>query len=465
MKMISKKILAAALAAAVAVSASACSFGKGSNESDTDTNGADFEITQTDTETESDTESEVDTDIGIHKDYDKEECEGFYDSGVLVIDQDGHKRGMDMFAGTNADFYANELNILKESVGSKVKVYSMIVPTACEFYTPANYLEDITSQNDVIEDVGEKLMDVINVNPTETLLNHNGEDIFARTDHHWQALGAYYACKVFAKAAGVDYADISTYQKIDVDGYVGSLPNFMMGDGGYALENDPEVFTYYVPSNKYTTFYYDQAFQFISSGELLAENTDTRYLTFIGGDSYSVKVHTDVKNSRNLLVIKDSFGNAAIPFLTSSFTNIYVVDMRYFEANIVELVEEFGITDVLFLMNSYSAVGGNAQNLETLRTQATPGNLQDDASDVDFEDDVAEDSSSDSMDNDNSSDANSYVDNTSYGVGLNNPIDNGDDLPDNDESYDDGYNDSYDDGYDDGNVEYEVDDGGEDYYY
>ncbi len=59
-----------------------------------------------------------------------------------------------------------------------------------------------------------------------------------------------------------------------------------------------------------------------------------------------------MKNGRKLLVIKDSFGNAEIPFYTSSFEQIYVLDVRYFERNLVNFIETTGVTDVLFTMSA-----------------------------------------------------------------------------------------------------------------
>ncbi|MGN0479417.1 MAG: DHHW family protein, partial [Hominenteromicrobium sp.] len=79
-----------------------------------------------------------------------------------------------------------------------------------------------------------------------------------------------------------------------------------------------------------------------------------------------VKVDTEVKNGRKLLVVKDSFGNAEIPYYTSSFEQIYVVDVREFQRNLVNFIDTTGVTDVLFTMSAYSVVGTNASNITNL---------------------------------------------------------------------------------------------------
>ena len=89
----------------------------------------------------------------------------------------------------------------------------------------------------------------------------------------------------------------------------------------------------------------------------------------MGGDEKITHVTTDVKNGRNLVIIKDSYGNALVPFLTSSFENIYVIDMRYFELNAIDYIKDVNATDVLFAMNTFSATGSNYKELETIRTQ------------------------------------------------------------------------------------------------
>ena len=89
----------------------------------------------------------------------------------------------------------------------------------------------------------------------------------------------------------------------------------------------------------------------------------------MGGDDSSVKIKTGVNNGRKLLVVKDSYGNAEIPFYTNSFEEIYVVDMRYFKCNLVNFINDMDITDVLFTMAAYSVVGGNAENIDMLITQ------------------------------------------------------------------------------------------------
>lgn len=313
----------------------------------------------------------------VQKDFRKENAEGdIAENGMLIINQNNHWRGLELFGGGSGNAYVSSLNLLREKLDKKINIYSMPAPLASEFYTPANFSDYSASQADCFKNIASRLSDgITSVDITTVLSKHTEENIYCRTDHHWQPLGAYYAAQAFANTAGVPFADIKEYKKVDTEGFVGTLYAF---SGDSRLLNDPETFTYYEPLTEYSTYYYDSEFKYKYSGNLLV-NVDTAnsYLRFMGGDDQVVKVKTNVNNGRKLLVIKDSYGNAEIPFYTSSFEEIYVVDMRYFKRNLVNFVNTMGITDVLFTMASFSAVGTNADNIESLITQDADSRIVD----------------------------------------------------------------------------------------
>ena len=78
-----------------------------------------------------------------------------------------------------------------------------------------------------------------------------------------------------------------------------------------------------------------------------------------GSDERIAHVHTQANNGRRLVIFKDSYGNALLPFLTSSFEDIYLCDIRYFDLNALTFISDVGATDLLFAMCTFSAVGPN----------------------------------------------------------------------------------------------------------
>lgn len=297
---------------------------------------------------------------------DQEEMDGEIANNILIVKD----RGLMLYGGSksNAERYANFVNQYKAELGSQVNVYSLVAPTAVSFYLPKIYESYTASEKDTISYLNTFLNGVVPVDAYSVLAEHKEEAIYSRTDHHWQPLGAYYAAKAFAASAGVPFADLSAYETVQLDGYVGTLYGYTNNS---VFKDNPEPFVYYKPTNQITTTYYDIDMTNEREGSLMLREVDklptsSWYLVFMGGDERITCVTTDCTNGRRLLIIKDSYGNALVPCLTQSFSEIWVVDMRYFEPSVIEFAREHAITDVLFAMNTFSATGNNAKNLEEI---------------------------------------------------------------------------------------------------
>lgn len=288
---------------------------------------------------------------------------GVITNGQIVAYINGNYRAISLFGGGSGRSYASYVNEFAERLDG-INVYSMVVPTSGAYYTPSNFDEYNASHLDSINSINSLLSDKVTaVDGYSALLEHVDEDIYLRTDHHWAPLGAYYAAQAFAEAAGVPFADISTMERRDIEGYVGTMYSFTQSAD---LLNDPETFTYYVPANDFRAYYYDTAYNYDGQYPFFLQMpVSSSYSTFMGGDQKIVRIDTDVDNGRVLAVFKDSYGNAEIPFYFGSFESIYVLDMRYFDLS-VDFLKEQGVTDLLFTMCTFSAVGENAEDLNTI---------------------------------------------------------------------------------------------------
>ncbi|MBQ2798236.1 MAG: hypothetical protein IJF09_02490 [Ruminiclostridium sp.] len=293
--------------------------------------------------------------------------DGVVTNGQVAVTIDGHRWGISLYGGGTGENYAKYLNEFKEKVGSNVNVFNMVVPTASAFYLPAGYEEYNASHRDSINSIANNLVNVINIDGYAALEAKTDEYIYTRTDHHWMPLGAYYAAKAFCDVAMVPVKELSTYEPVDVEGFVGTMYAFTEYDE--QIKNDPETFRYYIPSTDYTVTYYktdftiDEDVKFYTS-IFVEQPASGAYSTFMGGDQKIVKIETENKNGRKLCVFKDSYGNAEIPFYIDSFQEIYVCDVRYFDVYAPDFVKDNGITDVLFTMCTFSAVGENAEGIK-----------------------------------------------------------------------------------------------------
>ena len=277
-------------------------------------------------------------------------------NGLLVINKGtSDVRAMELYGGGFAvgKNYANSLNKYKKDLGQYVNVYNMSIPMAVAYYLPSEFKDQSASVPDNINNIVSHLKNIVNVDAYSAIKPHTNEYIYSRTDHHWQPLAAYYAAREFAKQAQVDFADLSSYEKLVKKDYVGTL----YGSSGEAqLNKYPDTFTYYKPANKYDTYYYNTNFTGKEKSSLFfdwASGVNT-YSVFLGKDNVVTQIDTDVKNGRTLVIYKDSFGNAIVPFLVGSFEHIYVCDYRFSDFNAVEFCNEVGATDLLFATSLFT---------------------------------------------------------------------------------------------------------------
>ena len=82
-----------------------------------------------------------------------------------------------------------------------------------------------------------------------------------------------------------------------------------------------------------------------------ALDTKDKYAVFFGGNQALVKISTRAKADRRFLVIQDSYAHCFLPFLFEDASEIDVVDLRYYNQKLSDLIAEGNYTDVLFLYN------------------------------------------------------------------------------------------------------------------
>ena len=274
-------------------------------------------------------------------------------------------RALEIYYGSEdrSKLFAETLNAFAEKLDPSVNVYSMVIPKASAYYLKYSEtyakLADRCKNN--IETVASNLSERIkNVDAYNAMLPHESEEIYFRTDHHWTALGAYYAVEEFCQVAGVNCTPLDNYTLNRREGFVGSMYNYT-GKNPKILNNPEDMITL-VTSSPYTATFFNQTFSNGFEHDLFwsvsEEKKSSWYLTFICGDTYTVRVKSGTcTNGRKLLIVKDSYGNILPTLLVDSFEEIYVVDARKFELSLVDTVNSLGITDVLFAEVAYSAVG------------------------------------------------------------------------------------------------------------
>ncbi len=233
-------------------------------------------------------------------------------------------------------------------------VYNMVVPTHTEFGIPSRLAGEIytQSQSQNIKTIySSYTADVKPINCYNALCKHKDEYVYFNTDHHWTGLGAYYAYQAFCEQTGQQALALTDCTEKTVEGFEGS---FYSADSSLTPDTVHYwQFPYQTHAKRQeepgadmydTDVYYEGA---AGSGA---------YITFIYGDSSLFVEYNDTnKNGKKIAVVKESYGNAFVPYLTNNYEEVHIIDFRYFSGKLKDYMQENGITEILFLNNTMSA--------------------------------------------------------------------------------------------------------------
>ncbi len=272
-----------------------------------------------------------------------------------------HNTGFELFGSdeARAQKYAQTINGFADHFASSVKVYDMVVPNHTEMGLPQRLKDSdapSTSQADNIKSIYAALSDkVIPVNCYNKLAEHNDEYIYFKSDHHWTGLGSYYAYTAFAETNKLPVLSLDDCTENKVEGFTGSFTNTVS-----TLDSDTLSFW---------EFPYSVSMDVYNNGDGTANTYDSPYYQYAtaGSNTYGAFILGDnaltvlksssehAEDGKKIAVIKESYGNAFVPYLTYNYEEVHVIDFRYYEDNLVTYCQENNIDEVLFLNGIMSA--------------------------------------------------------------------------------------------------------------
>ena len=251
--------------------------------------------------------------------------------------------------------YADAVTDLAEKMGTEAEIYSILVPLSSGITFPDNLADKLKSsdQKSAMEAIYDRMGNgVRKINIYETLLNHRTEYIYFRTDHHWTALGAYYAYEDYCAAKELIPQALEEMDVLEFDGFVGS---FYTDTRNPALKENPDTLYAYLPYSECTMRVTDvrgKQYDWDVVHDVSEYRSGVKYSAFTAGDNpISVITNHDIKDGSSCIVVKESFGNAFVPFLVDHYETIYEIDYRYWEGTISEFARENGVKDILVINN------------------------------------------------------------------------------------------------------------------
>ena len=255
--------------------------------------------------------------------------------GKAAFQLDGAGYIYQNFSKQTTDEYAGVLNALARALdGTDITVVSAPPPTAVGILFEEAYQESLNSvsQRKILDYLNSRLDDrIVKVDTIAALQSHNSEYLFFRTDHHWTPLGAYYAYRALCESIGLTPVELTDMEEWNLGEFRGSLtgqvsrPNELRSDELIAYRPKGEITRWAVDRNGWKTelplFTYWEGMDIRS-----------KYAVF-GADAATpvVQIQNDsLEDAPTCVILKDSFANCFIPFLTQSFRTIYALDYRYF---------------------------------------------------------------------------------------------------------------------------------------
>ena len=270
-----------------------------------------------------------------------------------------NKQGFELFGSdeARATTYAETLNGFADKLNG-ITVYDMVIPNHTEMGLPQRLKDSdapSTSQAENIKSIYSKLSDKVTpINAYNYLADHNDEYIYFGSDHHWSGLGAYYAYSAFAKTNDLPVLSLDDCTEQQIEGFTGTFSNTASGldtDTVHYWEFPYEVTMDITDESDNLNTYTSPYYQYAEAGSLT-------YGVFIMGDHPLTVLKSASENAeegKKIAVIKESYGNAFVPYLTYNYEEVHVIDFRTFGDNLVSYCQQNGIDEVLFLNGVMSA--------------------------------------------------------------------------------------------------------------
>lgn len=255
-----------------------------------------------------------------------------------------------------AKSYAGAISHYKNKLGKDINVYNLLVPTHTAFGLPERLEKTVpsTDQKKYLDTVFKSYSSKVKpVNVYDVFEENKKEYIYLNTDHRWTSLGSYYAYQEFCRVADESPVKISELTSNNIPNFIGTLYTSSKAE---SLNNNPDTITYYDMPESYTMSILKKGSTKWNKYRSVYNEDVNNYNVFIYGDNPVTKIINDnEKNGKKILVIKDSYGNAFIPWLINNYDEVHAIDFRSYNGNAISYCAQNDITDVLFINSTVNS--------------------------------------------------------------------------------------------------------------
>ena len=198
-------------------------------------------------------------------------------------------------------------------------------------------------------------LDTVNIKVadcSEEIAKHIDEDLYFKSDSHWQSRGAYYAYKKFCEVIGEECPPIDSYRRVVLnDKYVGDL--YKNTNRKVNPNVSDELVVYISSISNIMTIYNNNNVKTITGLPCINEYKKSYFGIYMGGSGYYTEIEAFNDKTKTALVIKDSFGFPFVPYLVSNYDIIYVMDARFVDFKLKEKMKNIRIDDLIVVNANY----------------------------------------------------------------------------------------------------------------
>ncbi len=225
------------------------------------------------------------------------------------------------------------------AVPEKGFIYGEKLPKNALTYSDDEYFKKLSAQ------YGDSLQFI---NLTEALKTQKDDrQIFYKTDHHWTCGGAYIGYTEICRALNLTAAEENSFYIQNAGDFYGTSystslytltkPDTMKIMRSKKTDGAAEIVIEDGKTEKSRNMFFD--------GNL---NGSDKYTVFLDGNHPLVRIKTGNTGGR-LLVIKDSFAHCLVPFLAENYSEIVMIDLRYYKKPVSQLLSAESFNQILFV--------------------------------------------------------------------------------------------------------------------
>lgn len=293
-----------------------------------------------------------------------------YEDATIRVDNSAYE--LYTYVDSTAEKYTTLVNKVADALKGQTTIYSIAIPTSFGVVLPDDIQAQISSypnQGEVINKIHDKMSDdIVKVKCFPNLMKHRNEYLYFRTDFHWTARGAYYAYESFCEAKGITPIPLEERTEKQFDGFLGEF-YWNSSNEDSALGNTPDIVYAYLPKSETAKMEYTdrngKTYPWPIINDVTNYKASVKYSTFAAADNpIAVFQNPEVTDGSVCVVVKESYGNALLPYLVDHYSTIYEIDYRYWKGDLISFTKEKAANDLIF-----------ANNLSMIRSKYLIGKL------------------------------------------------------------------------------------------